>query len=57
MAVTGRDGWAESEMPFGVVVASIGRSLLQSTWVGADQAVEIVFNIRRDQVEKVGHGL
>ena len=43
MAVTGRDGWAEVEFPFGVVFAAAGRRQVQDGWVGADQVVEFEF--------------
>jgi hypothetical protein len=55
VAVTGRDGWAEvEEFPFGIVVASAGRRLVQESWVGADQVVELHFLARRQEVERVG---
>ena len=54
MAVTGRDGWAEAEVPMGRVVASVGRTQVQESWVGADQVVELHFLARRQEVERVG---
>jgi hypothetical protein len=54
MAVTGRDGWAEAEFPFGLVVVSVGRRLVQESWVGADQEVEFRFLVQRQEVLKVG---
>jgi hypothetical protein len=54
VAVTGRDGWAEAEVPMGRVVASVGRRLVQEDWVGADQVVEFHFLARRQDVEQVG---
>jgi hypothetical protein len=53
MAVTGRDGWAEVEFPFGMVVASAGRRVEES-WVGADQVVELTFHVRAREVQQVG---
>jgi hypothetical protein len=52
MAVTGRDGWAEIEFPFGMVVASVGRCLVQEGWVGVDQVVEFSFQVRPREVGK-----
>ena len=52
MAVTGRDGWAEAEFPFGQVVASVGRRHLQESWVGADQVVELRFRARAREVDR-----
>ena len=54
MAVTGRDGWAEVEFPFGMVVASAGRQLEES-WVGADQVVEFSFRVRPREVQQLGY--
>jgi hypothetical protein len=53
VAVTGRDGWAEAEVPFGLVVASVGRGQVQESWVGADQVVELHFHARRQEVDLV----
>ena len=52
MAVTGRDGWAEAEFPFGRVVASVGRRLVQESWVGAEQVVELRFLARAREVDR-----
>ena len=53
MAVTGRDGWAEAEFPFGMVVASVGRRHIQESWVGADQVIELHFRAGRQEVEQL----
>jgi hypothetical protein len=53
MTVTGRDGWAEIDVPFGFVVASVGPRLMQESWVGVDQTVEMSFSVRRRDVEQV----
>ena len=53
MTVTGRDGWAEVEVPFGFVVASVGH-LLQEGWVGVDQVEEFCFVAGRRDVQLVG---
>jgi hypothetical protein len=50
MAVTGRDGWAEIEFPFGMVVASVGRGLVQEGWVGVDAVLEFSFEVRPREV-------
>jgi hypothetical protein len=52
MAVTGRDGWAEAEVPMGRVVASVGRTQVQESWVGADQVVELRFRARAREVDR-----
>ena len=52
MAVTGRDGWAEVEFPFGRVVASVGRGLVQEDWVGVDGVVDFCFRVRPREVGK-----
>ena len=53
MAVTGRDGWAEAEVPMGRVVASVGRTQVQESWVGADQVIELHFRAGRQEVEQL----
>jgi hypothetical protein len=53
MAVTGRDGCAEVEFPFGMVVASAGRQL-EEGWVGVDQVMEFTFHVRAREVQQVG---
>jgi hypothetical protein len=54
MAVTGRDGWADVEFPFGFVVASAGGKVVQEGWVGVDQVIEFSFLVRRREVLRVG---
>jgi hypothetical protein len=53
MAVTGCDGWAEAEFPFGIVMASVGRRQVQESWVGVDQVVEFHFQVHRQEVQRM----
>jgi hypothetical protein len=40
-------------MPFGLVVAGVGRGLVQEGWVGVDQVLELCFLARPREVQKV----
>jgi hypothetical protein len=53
MAVTGRDGWAEVEFPFGMVVVSAGRRL-EEGWVGVDQVAEFSLAVLPREVQQLG---
>jgi hypothetical protein len=56
VAVTGRDGCAEVEFPFGIVFAAAGRSRVQDGWVGVDQVVEFEFSAEASQVRRARGG-
>ena len=40
-------------MPFGFVVASVGRRHVQESWVGVDDVAEFRFLARQNEVEKI----
>jgi hypothetical protein len=54
ICVTGRDGWAEIEVPFGYIAVAVGRDTMQDGWVGVDQVVAFEFACRRSEVQGVG---
>ena len=53
VCVTGRDGWAEIEYPFGFVVAAVGRDQTEESWVAVDQTIELLFACDQREVERL----